>query len=99
MQLGQRQLQDFDRLAEQPAGPVILVDAEGNRLGGRDEQQRVLAKNHGHRKRLSRAHRLFVMNPAVLPRRDVKSDPVLVLEHHAVATDVFHSRLRVTGDD
>src|ERR671919_2496407 len=99
MEPGQRPFHDFDRLTQNPSGPVIFVDAEGNGLGRGDEQQRVLTKNHRYRERFSRSHRLFIMDFAVLARRNIKPDFVSILKHHAIAADVFQPRLRIARND
>src|SRR5262249_11409758 len=63
------------------------------------EQERMLTEDHCNRKGFSRPHRLLVMHLAVLTRRDIETYFVLVLQHDAVAANVFHTGFRIPRDD
>ena len=94
-----RPLDDIDRLADQTTGPVILVNSEWNGLRRRNIEQRMLTECHRHREWLARFHGFFVVHLAVLARRDVQSNLVLVLQHDPVAADILDAGFRIARDD
>ncbi len=99
MKPGDRSFDDIDGLADQTAGPVIFVNAERHCLRRRNIEQRMLAESHSDGKGFAGFHRFFVVHLTVLSRRDIKPHFVLVLQHDAVAADVFNAGLRIARDD
>ena len=77
----------------------MLIDAEWNGLRRSDVEQRMLAEGHGYGESLSRLHRFLVMHLAVLAGGNIQTDFVLVLQHHAIAADVFDSGFRIARDN
>src|SRR5581483_2747091 len=87
-QTGHRPADHLERLALHRAGPFVLVSGgwESRAAGGKE--QWVGAENRRDRDGLAAGEVLITMYPAVMAGRDVQTDLVATLDHHAVCADV-----------
>ena len=90
---------DVHRGALDAAGVVEFLLAPGDLPRGQQEQQRVLPEGDGDLEGLVLVEGFLAVDAAVLARRDVDRQAVLLVDHGAVGAHVHPALVRVLGHD